>query len=292
MVRNHRSDIDWFKIHKIEEENPYVEAWWKWWPTMRKTLNILRITGGEPLLQQSTWRLLEDLDQNPLPQLELNINSNLGVKHILVERLSKQVEKLRVEGKIRRFKLFTSLDTWGPKAEYIRTGLDLTNWETNFHTYLTTTKNPITFMITFNILAVSSFKSLLEKMLEWRRQYGWYDHLQEHRIRFDTPYLKEPLQYDMNILPKEEFMPYMYEALDYIKDNVNNAASDKFTELEYEKFRRVVDYMETTHYSDDKLKEGRTDFQRWFTEFDRRRGTNFLETFPEYKKFYLDCKSV
>lgn len=292
MVRNHRSDIDWFKIHKNEEENPYVEAWWKWWPAMRKTLNILRITGGEPLLQQSTWRLLEDLDLNPLPQLELNINSNLGVKHLLVERLSERVEKLRVEGKIRRFKLFTSLDTWGPRAEYIRTGLDLVDWERNFHTYLSTTKNPITFMITFNILAVTSFKGLLEKMLEWRRQYGWYDHLKEHRIRFDTPYLKEPLQYDMNILPKEEFMPFMYEALDYIKENIDNSASDKFTELEYEKFRRVVDYMETTHYSDDKLKEGRTDFQRWFTEFDRRRGTNFLETFPEYKKFYLDCKSV
>jgi pyruvate-formate lyase-activating enzyme len=292
MVRNHRNDIDWFKIHKIEEENPYVEAWWKWWPTMRKTLNILRITGGEPLLQQSTWRLLEDLDLNPLPQLELNINSNLGVKHLLVERLSQRVEKLRVEGKIRRFKLFTSLDTWGPKAEYIRTGLDLVDWERNFHTYLSTTKNPITFMITFNILAVTSFKGLLEKMLEWRRQYGWYDHLKEHRIRFDTPYLKEPLQYDMNILPKEEFMPYMYQALDYIKENIDSSASDKFTELEYEKFRRVVDYMESTVYSDDKLKEGRTDFQRWFTEFDRRRGTNFLETFPEYKKFYLDCKSV
>jgi pyruvate-formate lyase-activating enzyme len=292
MVRNHRNDIDWFKIHKIEEENPYVEAWWKWWPTMRKTLNILRITGGEPLLQQSTWRLLEDLDLNPLPQLELNINSNLGVKHLLVERLSERVEKLRVEGKIRRFKLFTSLDTWGPRAEYIRTGLDLVDWERNFHTYLSTTKNPITFMITFNILAVTSFKGLLEKMLEWRRQYGWYDHLKEHRIRFDTPYLKEPLQYDMNILPKEEFMPYMYQALDYIKENIDSSASDKFTELEYEKFRRVVDYMESTVYSDDKLKEGRTDFQRWFTEFDRRRGTNFLETFPEYKKFYLDCKSV
>jgi hypothetical protein len=289
MVKNHRNDIDWFKIHKIEEENPYVAAWWKWWPTMRTTLNILRITGGEPLLQQSTWRLLEDLDLNPLPQLELNINSNLGVKHLLVTRLSDKVAKLQAEGKIRRFKLFTSLDTWGPKAEYIRTGLDLTTWEENFHTYLSTTKTPITFMITFNILAVTSFKSLLEKMLEWRRQYGWYENLKEHRIRFDTPYLKEPLQYDMNILPKEEFMPYMYEALEFIKQNVNNSASDKFTELEYEKFRRVVTYMETTQYSDDKLKEGRTDFFNWFNEYDRRRGTDFLATFPEYTNFYLNC---
>ena len=145
-------------------------------------------------------------------------------------------------------------------------------------------------MMTFNILTVSSFKSLLEKMLSWREKYGWYDHLGKHRIRFDTPYLKEPLQYDMNILPKEEFMPYMYESLDFIKENVNDSVSNKFTELEYEKFRRVVDYMETTVYTDDRLKEGRKDFYNWFVEYDRRRGTDFAATFPEMVEFYNRCK--
>ncbi len=292
MVRHHRNDIDWFKIHKNEEENPYVAAWWKWWPEVSKTLNILRITGGEPLLQASTWRLLEDLDQNPLPNLELNINSNLGVKPLLVRRLAEKTEKLRAEGKIRGFKLFTSLDTWGTRAEYIRTGLDLTLWEQNFDTYLTTTKNPITFMMTFNILTVSSFKSLLEKMLEWREKYGWYDHLGKHRIRFDTPYLKEPLQYDMNILPKDEFMPYMHQSLDFIKENVNDTAANKFTELEYEKFRRVVSYMETTTYSDQRTNEGRIDFFNWFNEYDRRRNLDFNQTFPEMTDFYNMCRQL
>lgn len=292
MVKNHRNDIDWFTIQKNEEDNPYVKAWWSWWPTMRNSLNILRVTGGEPLLQASTWRLLEDLDQNPLPNLELNINSNLGVKPILVERLAEKVEKLRLEGKIKGFKLFTSLDTWGPKAEYIRTGLDLSVWEQNFHTYLTKTKNPITFMITFNILSVTSFKSLLVKLLEWRTQYGWYDHLSKHRIRFDTPHLKEPLQYDMNILPKSEFMPYMKTSLEFILDNIDNNASDKFSEMEYEKFRRVVDYMETTTYSDDKLLIGRRDFYNWFNEYDRRRDTDFLSTFPEMKQFFTQCEQL
>jgi hypothetical protein len=292
MVKNHRNDIDWFTIQKNEEDNPYVKAWWEWWPTMRNTLNILRITGGEPLLQSSTWRLLEDLDRNPLPNLELNINSNLGVKPILVERLAEKVEKLRLDGKIKGFKLFTSLDTWGPKAEYIRTGLDLSVWEQNFHTYLTKTKNPITFMITFNILTVTSFKSLLVKLLEWRTQYGWYDHLSKHRIRFDTPHLKEPLQYDMNILPKSEFMSYMKESLEYIKNNIDNTVSDKFSDIEYEKFRRVVDYMETTTYTDDKLLIGRKDFYNWFNEYDRRRDTNFLNTFPEMEQFFTQCKQL
>ena len=101
-------------------------------------------------------------------------------------------------------------------------------------------------MITFNILSVTTFKQLLEKILEWRTQYGWYDDTKSHRVRFDTPYLRDPLQYDMNLLPKAEFMPFMKESLEFMKDNVDDNSSNKFTTVEYEKFKRVVDYMETT----------------------------------------------
>ena len=291
MVQNHRNDIDWFQIYE-EDENPYVEAWWRWWPEVRKTLTILRITGGEPLLQQSTWKLLDDLEVNPLPNLELNINSNMGVKPVLVRRLTQKVNNLVAQGKIKDFKLFTSMDTWGKPAEYIRTGLDTQIWEENLNTYLTETNLPVTFMITFNILTVTNFQKLLEKILEWRTKYNGYNQNKWQRIRFDTPFLKEPLQYDMNILPKEEFMPYMNSHLQYIKDNMDDKDRTKFSELEYEKFKRVVRYMETTQYSDEKIREGRRDFYNWFTEYDRRRGTNFCETFPDLNKFYEDCNEL
>ena len=291
MVKNHRNDIDWFNVYE-EETNPYVEAWWRWWPEVSKTLHILRITGGEPLLQKSTWRLLEDLDKNPLPNLELNINSNFGVKPILIERLVEKANTLVTGKKIKNFKIFTSMDTWGSPAEYIRTGLDLTTWENNFTTYMSKTHLPLTFMITFNILTVTNFQNLLEKILEWRTRFQFHmDDESKHRVRFDTPYLKEPLQYDMNILPKEEFMQYMYSHLKFINDNVDDDAAGKFTTLEYEKFRRVVDYMETTHYPEEKLKEGRKDFYNWFTEYDRRRDTNFVATFPALANFYYKCKN-
>jgi organic radical activating enzyme len=291
-VTHHRNDIDWFTIYKVEEENPYVQAWWDWWPTVSKTLNILRITGGEPLLQQSTWRLLEDLEVNPLPNLELNINSNFGVKPILVERLADKVNSLLSQNKIKAFKVFTSLDTWGKRAEYIRTGLDLTVWEHNFNTYLTKTNQPITFMMTFNILTVTSFRELMEKVLEWRVRYNVDNQTKWQRIRFDTPHLKEPLQYDMNILPKEEFLPYMYDTLDYIEQNLDDLNKHKFSQLEFDKFSRVVKYMETTEYSRDKLEDGRRNFYNWFTEYDRRRAVNFLETFPEMENFFNMCKQI
>ncbi len=288
MVRNHRNDIDWFQIYE-EETNPYVEAWWRWWPEVRKTLTILRITGGEPLLQQSTWRLLEDLEKNPLPNLELNINSNFGVKPILIDRLVEKVNNLVNNGKIKDFKIFTSIDTWGPQAEYIRTGLDLSVWERNLDTYLTKTSLPVTFMITFNILSVTTFQSLLEKILEWRVKYNGNDQNKWQRIRFDTPYLKEPLQYDMNLLPKEEFMPYMKSHLDFILANLDDKNRSKFNDLEYEKFKRVVKYMETTHYTLERVLEGKRDFFNWFTEYDRRRGTDFKKIFPELEDFYFNC---
>jgi hypothetical protein len=150
-------------------------------------------------------------------------------------------------------------------------------------------------MVTFNILTVTSFTELLVKMLEWRAKYNIETadpNMQWQRIRFDTPHLKEPLQYDMNILPKSQFMSYMEDHLRFIENNLNENDNTKFSKLEYEKFRRVVRYMETTNYSDEQIQEGRRDFFNWFTEFDRRRNTNFLETFPEMIGFYELCSKV
>lgn len=287
-VKNHRNDIDWFKIYE-EENNPYVEAWWRWWPEVSKTLHILRITGGEPLLQQSTWRILQSLNETPMPNLGLNINSNLGVKPVLVDRFVTQITNLVKENKIREFKLFTSIDTWGSPAEYIRTGLDLNVWENNFDSYMVNTTSPVTFMITFNILTVTNFVRLLEKILEWRQKYHTTTDERFRRIGFDTPHLKEPLQYDMNILPKKEFMPYMYQSLEFMQKNCDDSDNRKFSQAEVDKFSRVVKYMETTQYSESKLIEGRRDFYNWFTEYDRRRGTNFYTIFPELTDFMDQC---
>jgi hypothetical protein len=302
MVKNHRLDLNSFSVLENEEENPYVKAWWSWWEEMKHSLNILRITGGEPLMHKSTWALLDSLDKDPLPHLELNMNSNLGGKNSWVEKLGTTVTRLIREKKIKQFKLWSSIDTWGPRAEYLRTGLDLNIWEQNLDTYIRTTKSPITFMCTFNILSVTTFPLLLEKILEWRTKYNdvipVLNSLQpnERKICFDTPYLKEPLQYDMNILPIEEYLSYMDITLDFIKNNLDDGDVTKFSSLEYEKFRRVRDYMastpENSSYDEQRITEGRIDFYRWFTEIDRRRNTNFLQTFPEMIEFWNLCKSL
>jgi len=291
MSKNHRCDIDWFKVYE-EDTNPYVKAWWEWWPEVSKTLNILRITGGEPTMQKSTYKLFELLEQDPKPKLEINVNSNLGGKPSQLAKFTDNVNSLLTQRKIKKFKLFTSVDTWNERAEYIRDGLDLTVFERNLDYFLTNTTAPVTFMITFNIFSVTTFDTLLKKILEWRTKYNNVNSGRWQRINFDTPYLKEPLQYDMNILPKEEFMPYMKSHLQFIKDNLDDSDKCKFSTLEYEKFRRVVDYMDTTVYDDEKLIEGRTDFWNYFTEQDRRRNNNLEEVFPEMQNFISICRNL
>jgi organic radical activating enzyme len=290
-VKNHRNDIDWYTTYDNEDSNPYVKAWWDWWPEMSKSLTILRITGGEPLLQQSTWRLLDDLDKNPLPDLELNINSNLGIKAVLVERLCEKINSLIHNNKIKSFKLYTSIDSWGKRAEYLRTGMDLELWETNLLHYLKNTTMPVTFMVTFNVLSVTSFGLLLRKILEWRTLPESVDDKKWQRIRFDTPYLKEPIQYDINILPKDKFMPYMNNHLEFIMTHMQEGDPKSFSRLELERFRRLVKYMETTNYNPERVLEGQRDFHNWFTEYDRRRGTSLEKTFPEMREFFQYCKT-
>ena len=155
--------------------------------------------------------------------------------------------------------------------------------------FLNITGSDLTIMCTFNILSVTSFNLFLQKVLDWRKEF--YDP-KRRRIRFDTPYLKEPLQYDMHILPKDEFLPYMDKILQFIDDNRDDKDTTKFSDLEYERFRRVRNYFANVNYDEPRVKEGRADFYNWFNEYDVRRNVNFLETFPEMEGFYNLCKQT
>ena len=261
-----------------KDDNPYVDAFWKWWPSLKKDLWTLRITGGEPLMNPGAMQFFDLLEKEPAPQLDISINSNLGVTTQKMDRMYERVQSLLEQKKIKRFRLFTSIDTWGPQAEYMRTGLNLEHWERNLKKALSMGFE-VSLMCTFNVLCVTNYKSLMYKMKEWRAEFGY------ESIRFDVPYLKEPPHWMINILP-ESFMGYMYDTLDFIDGDPD------FRPDEYERFKRVTNYMKTNPVDPAKIRQGQRDFYVFFTENDKRLGTNLLETFPEYTEFYNYCKGV
>ncbi len=262
-----------------KDENPYIEAFWKWWPSLKNDLHTLRITGGEPLMNPAAMQFFDLLETEPAPHLEITLNSNLGVTFERVDRLISRVQSLIRQKKIRKFSFFTSIDSWGEQAEYMRTGLKCDHWERNM-IEVAKAGATVNLMCTYNVLCVTNFKSLLEKVIEWREKLGF------EAVAFDTPYLKEPPHWMINILPKH-FLKYQEDTLKFIEDN-----QKWFTGVEYEKFKRVTDYMRENPVSEEKIRAGRRDFYSFFTENDKRLGTNLLKTFPEYTDFYSMCKEV
>ncbi|RZD43253.1 MAG: hypothetical protein CXT73_01095 [Methanobacteriota archaeon] len=267
------------QFYKPDDYNPYIDAFWKWWPDLKNDLQVLRITGGEPLINPNTYKMLDMLNDNPSPHLTIHINSNMGMATKFIRRLTTKITKLLAGNKIKAFELFTSVESWGEKAEYIRSGLDCKLWEINIKLYLNSVKNSkLHLMCTYHNLCVrNSFKLLLYKILEWRLEFS-------DRITFDTPYIKEPPWFLLNTLPES----YLHDQKDILKFMIKN--KKEFNEVEYEKMKRVTDVMIENPFTTEQITNGRKDFYKFVIEHDKRRNKNFLKTFPEYKDFYELCK--
>jgi organic radical activating enzyme len=262
-----------------KDENPYIEAFWKWWPSLKHDLHTLRITGGEPLMNPGAMQFFDLLETEPSPHLEITLNSNLGVTFDRVDRLIERVTSLVRQKKIRKFGFFTSIDSWGEQAEYMRTGLKCDHWERNMIEVIKAGAT-VNLMCTYNVLCVTNFQQLLEKVIEWREKFGF------ESVSFDTPYLKEPPHWMINILT-DDFIVHQERQLQFIVDN-----KKWFTDVEYEKMLRVTDYMKAKTIPEEKIRAGRRDFYSFFTENDKRLGTDLLKTFPEYAEFYNLCKQI
>ena len=271
--------LDRGRYYAPKDENPYIEAFWKWWPDLRKDLHTLRITGGEPLMNPGAMQFFNLLEEEPAPQLEVSLNSNLGVTTAKIDRLYDRIESLLETKKIRTFSLFTSIEGWGDQAEYMRTGLKCDHWERNFIEAIKRGYK-VNIMCTFNVLCVATFQNFLHKIIDWRKQYG------KESLAFDTPYLKEPPHWMLNILP-DDFKKFMDGHLQFMLDNAK-----WFESVEIAKMERVRDYMYQNPVSKQKIKQGQRDFYSFFKENDKRLGTDLLKTFPMYKDFYEYCKGI
>ena len=174
-------------------------------------------------------------------------------------------------------KLYASIDSWGKKAEYMRHGLDIILWEKNLRTVLSAGFE-VMLMCTYNALAVSSFTSLLEKIVEWRKEYGF------DSIRFDAPYLRTPEFWAINILPSD-FDIFIKDSIKFIENN-----KTYFRDDEYDRMKRLLTYKQEYPFTQTELMIYKKDFYTFFTTNDKRLDTSFSDTFPEYQSFLDTCK--
>jgi organic radical activating enzyme len=289
-------NIQWLKKtdsmpipHK--DENPYVDAFWKWWPDIYTKLEHFRITGGEPLMTKDTFKVLDYIIENPNPNLQFSINSNLGVPDSLLDKFIEKIKIIVNENKVKQFKLFTSCDAHGKQAEYIRDGLDYNKWLSNIRRVLDEVPGcTFTVMCTYNALSLFSFDKLMQDVVDIKREYS-NKQTKHSPIMIDIPYLRYPEHQAIFILPKR-ILHNMSKQIDFMQANVedtNLAPYMGFFQFEVDKLKRVYDLVLSME-NNLEITDTQKDFVKFVDEHDKRRGTNFLETFPDFEEFYKNIK--
>jgi pyruvate-formate lyase-activating enzyme len=261
----------------LAEQKKYLDAFWKFLPMVSSELRVFRITGGEPLLSKDTFKVLEFFENNPNPNLELAINSNLSYSKELCEKLLSYLKVLLAKKCIKKCTLFVSIDTSGEQAEYTRKGLSEKKFMDNVNTISNSLPDlEIVIMCTYNIFSIFQFSKLLR----------WIEQKKEENcnVTLDVSYLLRPEYLRANIIDHGN-LHYVHDSLKIMKE------SSYFTNYEVGKFERVVKWIESTNSSDER-NIYRSDFYSFVNEYDRRFEMNFLDIFPEASGFYQICKKT
>jgi organic radical activating enzyme len=268
-----------FPIHH-SQPNPYIDAFWKWWPALYRGLHTFRITGGEPLLSKNTWRVLHEIESNPRPDLNFEINTNLGVPEAMVLKLAHKLRDL--SNKIGQIVVYTSAESMYEQAEYSRFGMDWNLFKDNVEILLSESgpKVILSFMTTVNVLSVSTFDQFLHWITDLRNQFTL--DLEHNRVRFNVSYLRWPLHQSLTILPQETKRAFAASLNQAVRDcSVKSHWVPMYLE-EQDQVQRLIEFM----FSQAPDPVQQRNFYTFFTEYDRRRGTNFLKTFPELQSLY------
>lgn len=267
------------------ESNPYVDAFWAWWPSLYPHLEHFRMTGGEPLLDKNTYRVFDYVLTNPNPRLHLNVTSNFSVDEKSWQRYLTYVKAI-CDGRIEHFMQYVSLDGWGEQAEYMRNGLDFDLLWDRVNQFLTEVPNysSLTFIITMNNLSVTSLDKLFAGILGLRKVYS----VDYQRVWFDTPVLREPAWQSLQILPESyaERLEWLWAWM-VRQIETEEAPFQGFKDYELHRLDRDIAWMRSAQLTDHS--RAKADFYRFFSEHDRRRGTDFLKTFPEMRAWWEEC---
>ena len=274
--RNHFTHThDSAQLFKLNETNPYVEAFFAWWESdLHQTLQELRITGGEPLMSGYTWKLIDWFASNKgRSQTRLAINSNLGTQ-VDIDRLLSSTQDMAID-------IYTSNEAIGLQAEYIRDGLVWEDWMHNVERLLSSKQfRGIHVMCTINALCLDSLDQLLDCIVKWKLEYG------RDAISFTLNILRFPSFQSPLVLPDHLRTKYRDQLATFM---VRHKGYSYLHEHEWNHVQRLVDYLDVvkTPHSDafDRPKL-LNDFKQFFSQYDQRRNKDFGTAFPNLQAWY------
>jgi len=222
--------------------------------------------------------------------LHLNVTSNFSVDERLWQKYKEQVKRLCNEGHVEHYMQFVSVDGWGKQAEYMRNGLDFDLMWDRCNQFLNEIpeRSSLTFIVTMNNLSVPSLGDLFAGILGLRKVYSE----SYQRVWFDTPVLRQPEWQSLQILP-ESYVLQLERLWSWMiaQAETPDTRLKGFKDYEIQRLDRDIAWMRDGQKLDTEfLHRAQADFYRFFNEHDRRRGTDFLKTFPEMQDWWKLCE--
>ena len=281
--------LSWTKDLNIDNglSNPYLLAFWEWLPEIYPTLHTFRMTGGEPLMDKNTFRMFEYVKEHPKEDLHLSITSNCCPPGNQWAKFMSSLKEITDVDAIDHFMLYCSLDSWGDQAEYIRNGMNFELLYNNVCDYLQNSdKHSLTFIITFNVLSYTGFYLYMENILKLRKQFNKGRQL----VWFDVPQLLDPDFLNPKLLPG--LITELERTVEFMKYNPETKWNEfkGFSDFEISKVERLINWIKSNTGFNQEL--AMQNFYLFFSQHDERRGTDFLNTFPELETFWNECKNV
>jgi len=257
---------------KRNEGNPYVDAFFKWWESdLQYTLQELRVTGGEATMSQDFWRLLEWWQSNKDCDVRLAVNSNLGAKPELIDRLARESHAFK------EFDLYTSNESFGAHAEYIRDGLVWDTWLNNIHKMMNEGNvRELHMMMTINALCLFSITDFMNEMIKLKERYGQFAPAMSFNI------LRFPSFQSAVTLP-QDIKKRMADNLEYWLHSVGKP-HELFFDMEEQGVERLISYLrevQVGHQFTSSIESRQRDFKSFHTQYDVRRNKSFAKTFPK-----------
>lgn len=173
-----------------KEDNPYIDAFFAWWPELEKTLKVLRITGGEPLMSPHFWKFIEFVKERDFKG-ELHINTNLINYKGEVDKLIKQTAGLKVM-------VHTSMESSLDQAEYVRSGFDGYVWTDNVRKIMTETEWVLNVTTAISSFTVWNYLDYLNHTLMLKRMYG------DSRIEITCNFVYYPEFMRIDLIPQDQ----------------------------------------------------------------------------------------
>jgi hypothetical protein len=205
---------------------------------------------------------LELLETHENPELEFNVVTNLKTPHNRLVNIIDRIHQIVLQGQIKRFDLTVSIDCFGPEQEYVRFGLDLDQWRSNFEYLVEQSWITLNINQTLSGLTIKTVPDLLQYINSLRtdREIGHY---------FSTTVMT----YDF--LHPEIFGPGFFDQ-DFEKI-LNNMPTDTWQQQQAKKYMQGIQLqINSGQQSQEKINQ----LVVFLDEIDRRRNLNWKKTFP------------